>query len=80
MAISSQEREKYFIFSREQLDTRKKVEETIGKKYIPGEVIVKGKKQLFTEITETPSARYKDSIVVVKGKLSEFRYTLPKSY
>lgn len=80
MDTSNNTNQKYFIFSREQLDTRTNAEKLIGKKYVPGDVIVQGKKHAFTEISDKPETRYKDGIVVAKGILDDMRYTLPKTY
>lgn len=67
---------KYFLFSKEQMDVRKEVESKINRIYIPGEIIIKGKKHMFTEISDNINSRFKDTVVVAKVediKLARYR-------
>ena len=70
---------KYFLFSKKQLDLRLKVEQGIGKTFKPGEVIVKGKRKVYTEISDSSESQFKDSIVVLKEDIDKAVYTEPAS-
>lgn len=70
---------KYFLFSKEQMDMRKEIESKTNRIYIPGQVMIKGKPHIFTEISETIDSRFKDSKVVAKVEdISLARYKEPK--
>lgn len=69
------EKEKYFLFSFEQMKQKTEVEAKIGKKYKTGRVLVKGNYKQYTEISNFPyNKRFSDTIVVTSGKLSEMKY------
>lgn len=71
---------KYFLFSKEQMDIRTETEKKMGRIYMPGEVIVKGVKRFFTEISDTVDSRFNDTIVVTRvDDLSLARYKEPKT-
>jgi len=67
----------YFQFSKEQLDNSIKTELKLGKKYIPGKVIIKGKPYMFTEITSTTNSKYKDARIIAQGYSDEMNYNEP---
>lgn len=73
------ETEKYFMYSKEQHDTRTKIEAKIGRVYIPGVVVIAGEERLFTEISDRFNDRLKDVITVYQGDPSDVRYTKPKT-
>ena len=71
---------KYFLYSREHDQFRRKVEAGMGRKYHPGMVIANGVSKPFTEISSTPSSkRYPDAIVVISGEIESIRYQAPYS-
>lgn len=66
----------YFLYSRTQHKMREEVEEKLGKKFIPGQVLVNGKWKYFTQISKTSeSTMYGDSVLITKGYLDEIKYT-----
>lgn len=69
---------KYFLYSSEQLQFRKQVEERLGRKFIVGHVIVNGTRKPFTELSPTPESRFSDSKIVAQGDPTLMRYTLPE--
>ena len=69
---------KYFLYSSEQLQLRKSVEQRMGNVFKPGTVIVNGKRRPFTELSSNPKSRFADAIVVASGDPTLMNYTLPK--
>jgi hypothetical protein len=69
---------KYFLYSKEQHKKRLELEKKIGRKYIPGTVMVGGEARLFTEISNKYNDRFKDTIIVYQGEESEVKFTKPK--
>lgn len=71
---------RYFIFSQKQYQERVDAENKLGKRYIPGKVMVHGVYKDFTEISATPSnSRYADGKLITEGYLDELRYIMNKS-
>lgn len=71
---------KYFLYSREQDQFRRKVEAGMGKNYHPGMVIANGVSKPYTEISSTPSSkRYPDAVIVTSGEIENIRYRAPYS-
>ena len=70
----------FFQFSKEQLDNRTKIEARIGKEFIAGKVVVKGKQKTFTQITKIAEHKYNDSKIVARGDLETMSFTEPYSY
>lgn len=69
---------KYFLYSREQVEFRKKIEAKMGRIYSPGYVIAGGAKKLYSEISAKPfSSRYSDANVVAYGNINEMVYVQP---
>lgn len=77
MAVKDKEREYgYFLYSHAQHRMREEIENKLGKKFIPGQVLVNGKWKNFTQISKTPeNIMYGDSILVTKGYLDQIKYT-----
>lgn len=48
-------RYRYFLYSQSQYKLRSEAELSLGKQYIPGRVLTKGRWKDFTEISTTPS-------------------------
>lgn len=70
---------KYFIFSKQQLDDRIANVSKFGGKFRPGTVILGGVEKKYTEIADNmDNLRYSDSIMVGVGDLDTVRYTEPK--
>ena len=66
----------YFMYSSFQYKDRLDIERKIGKTYIPGQVVYKGKKFQFTEIVEdVNTVRYSDAKIVAEGYIDEMQYT-----
>ena len=70
---------RYFLFSKEQMDMRIKVDGSIGQKYKPGRVMVRGKFKLFTEISTEPTNNFNDTRIVLKEDINLARYEEPVS-
>lgn len=71
---------KYFLYSASQLNKRKELEHKMGKTFIPGTVLYKGKKVIYTEISSVQNPSHiPDSKVVAQGELSEMKYTPSRS-
>lgn len=70
---------KYFLYSSQELNFRKEMEEKMGKRFKLGIVFDKGKRLSFTQISSTPTSQYSDSKVVAEGEESTFRFTPPSS-
>lgn len=71
---------KYFLYSDEQIAEKNKILSAAGKQFVPGTVIIKGKRQKFTQISDIPTIpRYFDTKVIAEGNLSDFTYTEPKN-
>lgn len=78
--IGSEKRYRYFLFSQEQYLLRSRMEESLGKTYIPGKVLSKGRWRDFTEISLTPSNnKYADAKIVAEGNLEDLKYKMNTS-
>ena len=70
---------KFFLFSKDQMDFRKKMDSKMGKTYKPGYVIVGGKRKTITEINSSGKSSYTDVIVIAEGEESKFDYQKPSA-
>lgn len=69
---------RYFLYSKQQFEFRRDIENKMGKIYKPGQVIVAGSKKQFTEISTTPtSKRFADAIMVTYGDIENMHYISP---
>ena len=75
--MKKQERYVYFLYSDQQFQERKNIEKSISRSFVPGYVIVKGRKKMFTELSAKSTNRYADCKVVAEGYKSTMNYTLP---
>lgn len=77
VVVKDKEREYgYFLYSSAQLKMRQEVEEKIGRKFVPGQVLVGGNWKTFTQISSSPNnIMYGDAKIVAKGYLDEMTYT-----
>lgn len=65
----------YFLYSETQHTERTNVEKSISRVFVPGTVVINGRKRLFTEISRKPSNRYPDCKVVAEGYRTLMTYT-----
>lgn len=78
--VGTEKRYRYFLFSQSQYQLRTETEETLGKTYIPGKVLSKGRWRNFTEISSIPSNnKYADAKIVAEGYLENMEYVMNKS-
>ena len=65
----------YFLYSEEQIAEKNKILGKMGKKFIPGNVVVDGKRRKFSQIYDKPSMpRFVDTTIVANGEQSSFAY------
>lgn len=69
---------KYFHYSNQQLEFRKKIEAKMGLTFKLGVVFTKGKRRSFTELSSSPNSIYSDDKIVAEGEESSFNFTLPR--
>lgn len=70
---------KYFLFSSQQLEDRKRMEEKLGKRFVAGSVVVNGARKSFTELSSNPTSRYSDAKIVLQtDDIKSIKYTMPK--
>ena len=73
----------YFIYSEDQIKEKNQILGKVGKRFVPGTVIVSGARQKFTQISKqnyiTDKRRYTDAKVIASGDRSDFQYTMPSS-
>lgn len=65
----------YFLYSESQFKERSEIEGKMSREFIPGIIIINGKKVKFTEISRKNSNRYPDCKVVAEGYKSKVKYT-----
>jgi hypothetical protein len=66
----------YFLYSSSYVADRNNIENKVGKRFIPGNVIVNGVRKEYSMISESATInRYSDIRVVAEGILSEMKYT-----
>lgn len=69
----------YFLYSDEQIEEKNKILIKTGKKFLPGNVVVNGKRAKFTQIHTSPTMpRFVDTKIVASGEQSTFTYTEPQ--
>lgn len=64
----------YFLYSEQQHKERQALENKLYRNFIPGEVILNGRRILFTEKAYSPTNAYYDSKVVAEGLESKMVY------
>lgn len=64
----------YFLYSEKQERDRTNIEATINKIFVPGEVLVRGRYEKFTEMSKKSTNSYNDSKIVAEGYQSTMRY------
>ena len=70
---------KYFLYSDMQIKEKDKILNNKGYRFIPGIVVVNGKRQQYTQISDTPTLdRFIDTKIVHQTEnLSDVTYTSP---
>jgi len=69
-----------FVYSAEQKKEKDSIASNMGQKYIPGSLIVKGQKKLFTDIVlDISKFRYSDARVVAEGDIRRIPHTAPRN-
>ena len=70
----------YFLYSDEQIAEKNNILSSTGKKFVPGTVVVNGKRTKFTQLSESaPISRFIDTKIVPSGELSDFTYQEPST-
>lgn len=69
----------YFLYSTSQLDIRTNTDATLGKQFVPGEVLINGSWKQYTQISEKPANQFSDTIIIAQGYTDEMKYTQSKS-
>lgn len=71
---------KYFIYSKQQHDTRTEVDKTINKVFTPGKVLVRGVWTPYTTVTTDPkTVKFSDAKIVAEGYIDNIKYQEPTS-
>lgn len=65
----------YFLYSDQQFKERTAVEKKMSRIFVPGTVIINGRKRNFTEMSKKSSNRYPDCKVIAEGYKSKMTYT-----
>lgn len=65
----------YFLYSEQQNKERTAIEKSRSHTFVPGTVVVNGRKKIFTEISKNTSNRYPDCRIVAEGIKSKMLYT-----
>ena len=79
MAIGANIKEKdtyvYFLYSEQQNKERSAIEKSMSRVFVPGVVVINGKKKTFTEMSKKNSNRYPDCKVIAEGFKSKMVFT-----
>lgn len=65
----------YFLYSDQQFKERTAIEKKMSRIFVPGTVIINGRKRNFTEMSKKSSNRYPDCKVIAEGYKSKMTYT-----
>ena len=65
----------YFLYSETQFKERTLVEKSISRVFVPGTVVIMGRKRYFTEISKNPRNRYADCKLIAEGWKSKMVFT-----
>ena len=70
---------RFFIYSQLQRKEKDNIASNMSKKYIPGSLVIKGQKKLFTDIVlNVNNVRYSDYKIVAEGDIRKMKYTAPE--
>lgn len=71
---------RYFLYSSTQEKELQDVNDSMGKRFVPGTVFVQGTYKNFTQISSSPdNPLYGDTVIIAKGYLNKMKYTKAKS-
>ena len=71
---------KYFLYSEAQIKEKNQVLAKSSKEFIPGTVVVNGRRQKYTQLSDSPSMpRYIDTKLITSGELEAITYTKPET-
>lgn len=71
---------KYFLYSDEQIKEKNNILGKSGKVFVPGTVVVNGKRVKFTQLSNTPTMpRFVDTKIIASGEVSLFTYIEPSA-
>ena len=71
---------KYFLYSEEQIKEKNSILSKMSQEFVPGTVVVNGRRQKFTQLSDGPSMpRYIDTKIIASGELANFTWTKPSS-
>lgn len=71
---------RHFIFSREQMELKKKIEQKTKTKVEFGKVMVNGAQKVFTDIVkDKKDCKFSDAIVLISGDIRTIKYTEPNN-
>lgn len=69
---------KYFLYSEVQINEKNQILSKAGKEFVPGTVVVNGKRNKFSQISDSPNMqRYVDTKIVAQGLAEEFAIVMP---
>lgn len=71
---------KYFLYSELQIKEKNEILSKSGKEFIPGTIVLNGKRQKFSQISDSPNMpRYIDTKIITKGEESELTFVKPST-
>lgn len=70
---------RYFFYSHDQHEEKKKLAKNMNQTYVPGNVMVNGQMRPFTYISSTNKATYADSRLITSGRIDSVHHT-PERY
>ena len=71
---------KYFLYSDEQISEKNKILSRSAKEFVPGTVVVNGRRVKFTQLSsDNKLPRFIDTRIVAEGEVSNFVYAMPSS-
>ena len=70
----------YFLYSDEQIAEKNNILSSTGKKFVPGTVVVNGKRTKFAQLSDTASiSRFIGTKIVASGEVSDVTYQEPST-
>ena len=65
----------YFLYSDQQNKERSEIEKRMSRTFVPGTVVVNGRKRAFTELSKKNKNRYPDCKIIAEGFKSKMVFT-----
>ena len=75
VALKSEDKYVYFLYSEQQEKKRTELEARLHRVFIPGTVIVNGRRMNFTELSYKPNNTFTDCKIIAEGWKSKMNYT-----